>query len=107
MAVAIANFLQLEKSNKIMVLGDMFELGHESHKEHSALVDSLKNETDVQCFFVGKAFFDCQIAKNNFRFYDSFESFSEGLKTVNFDKNTILIKGSRGMALERTLDYIK
>jgi UDP-N-acetylmuramoyl-tripeptide--D-alanyl-D-alanine ligase len=107
MAVAIANFLQLEKSNKIMVLGDMFELGDESHKEHSALVDSLENETDVQCFFVGKAFFDCQIAKDNFRFYDSFESFSEGLKTVNFDKNTILIKGSRGMALERTLDYIK
>lgn len=107
MAVAIANFLQLEKSNKIMVLGDMFELGDESHQEHNALVDSLKNETDVQCFFVGKAFFDCQIAKDNFHFYDSFESFSEGLKGVNFDKNTILIKGSRGMALERTLDYIK
>lgn len=107
MAVAIANFLQLEKSNKIMVLGDMFELGDESHQEHNALVDSLKNETDVQCFFVGKAFFDCQIAKDNFHFYESFESFSEGLKGVNFDKNTILIKGSRGMALERTLDYIK
>jgi len=107
MAVAIANFLQLEKSNKIMVLGDMFELGDESRQEHNALVDSLKNETDVQCFFVGKAFFDCQIAKDNFHFYDSFESFSEGLKEVNFDKNTILIKGSRGMALERTLDYIK
>ncbi|MFA9186603.1 UDP-N-acetylmuramoyl-tripeptide--D-alanyl-D-alanine ligase [Flavobacterium sp. FBOR7N2.3] len=107
MAVAIANFLQLEKPNKIMVLGDMFELGDESYKEHYSLVDSLKNETDVQCFFVGKAFFDCQMVKDNFRFYDSFESFSAGLKEVNFEKNTILIKGSRGMALERTLDYIK
>lgn len=107
MAVAITNFLQLEKPNKIMVLGDMFELGDECRMEHSALVDSLKNETDVQCFFVGRAFFECQTAKDNFHFYDSFESFSAGLKTVNFDKNTILIKGSRGMALERTLDYIK
>ncbi|MES2240633.1 MAG: UDP-N-acetylmuramoyl-tripeptide--D-alanyl-D-alanine ligase [Bacteroidota bacterium] len=106
MAVAITNFLQLDKSNKIMVLGDMFELGEESHKEHSALVHSLENETDVQCFFVGKAFYDCQIAKDNFHFYESFDSFSASLKDASFGNNTILIKGSRGMALERTLDFL-
>jgi UDP-N-acetylmuramoyl-tripeptide--D-alanyl-D-alanine ligase len=107
MAVAITNFLQLEKSNKIMILGDMFELGNESYQEHSALVDSLKNEANVECYFVGKAFYECQIAKDNFHFYDSFDSFSINLKDVSFENNTILIKGSRGMALERTLDFIK
>lgn len=107
MAVAIANFLQLEKSNKIMILGDMFELGDESHKEHEALVNSLVNEANVQYFFVGKAFYQCQLAKGNFHFYDSFDSFSASLDGVNFENNTILIKGSRGMALERTLDFIK
>ncbi|GGA84247.1 UDP-N-acetylmuramoyl-tripeptide--D-alanyl-D-alanine ligase [Flavobacterium palustre] len=107
MAVAIANFLQLEKSNKIMILGDMFELGDESHKEHEALVNSLVKEDNVRCYFVGKSFYDCQVAKKNFHFYDSFDSFSADLKDVNFENNTILIKGSRGMALERTLDFIK
>ena len=107
MAVAITNFLQLEKPNKIMILGDMFELGDESHTEHMALVDSLKKEENVECYFVGKAFNECQIAKNNFHFYESFDSFSEGLKNINFENNTILIKGSRGMALERTLEFIK
>lgn len=107
MAVAIANFLQLEKSNKMMVLGDMFELGEESKKEHSALVDSLKAEKNVQCFFVGKAFFECKQEKNNFHFYESFESFAEAIKEVEFNNKTILIKGSRGMALERTLDCVK
>jgi UDP-N-acetylmuramoyl-tripeptide--D-alanyl-D-alanine ligase len=107
MAVAIANFLQLEKSNKIMILGDMFELGEESHKEHETLVNSLVNEDNVRCFFVGKAFYECLIPKENFYFYESFDSFSVGLKDVNFENNTILIKGSRGMALERTLDFIK
>lgn len=107
MAVAITNFLQLEKSNKIMILGDMFELGNESHKEHEALVNSLKNETNIRCYFVGKAFFECQIPKGNLYFYESFDSFSASLKEVNFENNTILIKGSRGMALERTLDFIK
>lgn len=107
MLVAITNFLQLEKANKIMILGDMFELGNESHKEHTALVNSLINESNVQCYFVGKAFYECQIGKDNFHFYDSFDSFSAGLEGVNFENNTILIKGSRGMALERTLEYIK
>ncbi|KQB44097.1 UDP-N-acetylmuramoyl-tripeptide-D-alanyl-D-alanine ligase [Flavobacterium daejeonense] len=107
MAVAITNFIQLEKSNKIMILGDMFELGAESHKEHSALVNSLQNEKEAQCYFVGKAFYECQLAKDNFHFYDSFDSFAERLKEMKFENNTILIKGSRGMALERTLDYIE
>ncbi|GEC73608.1 UDP-N-acetylmuramoyl-tripeptide--D-alanyl-D-alanine ligase [Flavobacterium flevense] len=107
MLVAITNFLQLEKANKIMILGDMFELGNESHKEHTDLVNSLINESNVQCYFVGKAFYECQIGKDNFHFYDSFDSFSAGLEGVNFENNTILIKGSRGMALERTLEYIK
>ena len=107
MAVAITNFLQLEKPNKIMVLGDMFELGEESYKEHEALVDSLNNEDTVQCYFVGKAFNECAREKANFHFYETFELFSAALTSVAFANNTILIKGSRGMALERTLDFIK
>ncbi len=107
MVVAIANFLQLEKSNKMMVLGDMFELGDESHQEHADLVDSLKEEDEVACYFVGKAFYDCQIEKENFHFFESFDAFSNALSDVGFKDKTILIKGSRGMALERTLEYIK
>ncbi|WP_278034948.1 UDP-N-acetylmuramoyl-tripeptide--D-alanyl-D-alanine ligase [Flavobacterium nitratireducens] len=107
MVVAITNFLQLEKPNKIMVLGDMFELGEESQKEHEALVDSLKNEDRVKCYFVGKAFNECAREKANFHFYETFELFSAALTSVAFANNTILIKGSRGMALERTLDFIK
>ncbi len=37
MSVAIANFLQLESQNKIMILGDMFELGNESQQEHKII----------------------------------------------------------------------
>lgn len=85
----------------------MFELGEESHSEHLALVESLKDQANVQCYFVGKAFFDCQIIKPNFYFYDCFDSFLESLKKIHFNNNIILIKGSRGMALERSLDFIK
>jgi UDP-N-acetylmuramoyl-tripeptide--D-alanyl-D-alanine ligase len=106
MAVAITNFLQLENQNKIMILGDMFELGNESHEEHKAIVDSLSNQNKSKCYLIGKSFYENKISNANIQFYETFDAFAAYLKTIEFKDNTILIKGSRGMALERTLDYI-
>ncbi|WP_281235426.1 UDP-N-acetylmuramoyl-tripeptide--D-alanyl-D-alanine ligase [Flavobacterium gelatinilyticum] len=106
MAVAIANFLQLENKNKIMILGDMFELGKESRQEHKAIVDSLSIQTEAICYLIGKSFYENKISSKYIQFFESFDSFADYLKTQKFENNTILIKGSRGMALERTLEYI-
>lgn len=106
MAVAIDNFIQLEKPNKIMVLGDMFELGEESLFEHQQLVQRLAGVPDVRCFFIGNAFFDCAVAQDNFHFYATFDAFSDYLTKHPFSDAIMLIKGSRGMALERTLHFL-
>ncbi|TDD73715.1 UDP-N-acetylmuramoyl-tripeptide--D-alanyl-D-alanine ligase [Flavobacterium caseinilyticum] len=106
MAVAIDNFLQLEDLDKIMILGDMFELGEESHQEHNAIVTMLSKEEKVSCYFIGNAFYDNKIDKNNFRFYQTFEAFSKHLKEIKIENSALLIKGSRGMALERTLEFL-
>ena len=106
MKVAIENFLQLEQSNKVMILGDMFELGQESHDEHKAIVVSLVNHNDVKCYFVGSEFYANKIEQGNFSFFESFETFSKSLLKDTFENSSILIKGSRGMALERTLEFI-
>ncbi|MCC9063056.1 UDP-N-acetylmuramoyl-tripeptide--D-alanyl-D-alanine ligase [Flavobacterium piscisymbiosum] len=107
MAVAITNFLQLENQNKVMILGDMFELGDESQQEHKLLVDSLLDQDKFICYLIGKSFYENKVAKDNIQFFETFDDFVEHLKTMHFDENTILVKGSRGMALERTLEYIK
>lgn len=107
MKVAIANFIQIQDLNKILILGDMFELGEESAQEHKTIVESLQNEPNIICYFVGADFKTQQIAKPNLFFYESFEDFSRALANVKFNNNSILIKGSRGMALERTTTYIK
>ncbi|MBG6188017.1 UDP-N-acetylmuramoyl-tripeptide--D-alanyl-D-alanine ligase [Flavobacterium sp. CAN_S2] len=107
MFVAIENFLQLDNANKVMILGDMFELGDESLQEHKAIVAMLSKDENVKCYFVGSAFYESKIEKDNFWFYNTFESFSNDLSEMKFDNSTILIKGSRGMALERTLEFIE
>jgi len=106
MAVAIANFMQLDNLNKIMILGDMFELGDESKQEHKIIVDSVLNQTESVCYLIGKAFYEHKVSNENVYFFETFDTYAEYLKTIKFNGNTILIKGSRGMALERTLDYI-
>ncbi|MEO7977386.1 UDP-N-acetylmuramoyl-tripeptide--D-alanyl-D-alanine ligase [Flavobacterium sp.] len=107
MGVAITNFLQLDSLNKIMILGDMFELGEESMKEHKIIVETLVNQNKSDCYLIGKAFFENRISNEKIHFFETFDDFIMYLNNNKYkEESTILIKGSRGMALERTLDYI-
>jgi UDP-N-acetylmuramoyl-tripeptide--D-alanyl-D-alanine ligase len=106
MKVALENFIQLDKNNKAVVIGDMYELGAESLAEHKAIVDFLKENSSFECHFVGKDFFANAVQNEHFHFYNTFEDFTQHLTNTKLENKTLLIKGSRGMALERTLDYI-
>jgi UDP-N-acetylmuramoyl-tripeptide--D-alanyl-D-alanine ligase len=106
MEVAIANFTQLDNPNKVAILGDMFELGEESIAEHKNIVKLLSKEQHVTCYFIGKDFSRNRTENINFHFYESFEDFSKMVKGCKFENKMILIKGSRGMALERVLDFL-
>lgn len=106
MEVAIKNFLQLDKPNKVAILGDMFELGKESLREHKHIVALLKNEKEVITYFIGKDFYSNMLDKKNLFFFETFDEFSEAFRQEKMENKTMLIKGSRGMALERTLELL-
>ena len=106
MLVALQNFLQLDKKDKVIIIGDMFELGEESLAEHQSIVNYLKSNESVACYFIGNDFYSNKVEQTNFSFYKDFDSFAAFLQTIKFKNNAILIKGSRGMALERVIEYI-
>lgn len=105
MHVAIENFNQLEGNSKIMILGDMFELGNESNKEHTQIIEEAI-QTNIPTFFIGEHFFEVQIPNKNIKYYESITSLFEELKKSSLSNDLILIKGSRGMALERILEHL-
>ena len=106
MKVAIENFVQLDNQNKIVILGDMFELGQESPQEHKEIVDSLYEVGNVVCYFVGKDFYANRIQSYTLYFFETFDALSKHLMDNKIENSSLLIKGSRGMALERTLDFL-
>src|SRR5690606_35828842 len=106
MKVAIENFLDLEGDSKMMILGDMFELGKESLQEHKNIISLLENQSEIEVFFVGNDFYTNRIENKNIQFFQSFEQLKDQFNTLKIANKTILIKGSRGMALERILEVI-
>jgi UDP-N-acetylmuramoyl-tripeptide--D-alanyl-D-alanine ligase len=106
MKAAIENFTQLKKDKKALILGDMFELGAESRKEHEALgklISGLPSEKVILC---GK---DMQYAKDychHATYFKEKKDLEKWIKEQKFDNYEILIKGSRGMGLESLVDLI-
>ncbi|UMB55148.1 UDP-N-acetylmuramoyl-tripeptide--D-alanyl-D-alanine ligase [Lutibacter sp. A64] len=102
MKAALENFSLLKDSQKVVILGDMFELGETSTKEHQQIADYANSLNFDKLILIGKAF-STIIAKNALT-YTCFEDFETSNKDLNLKNTSLLIKGSRGMALERVLN---
>ena len=106
MNAALTNFFQLEEKNKVAILGDMFELGIESSDEHKKLIEFCFHNENIIFHFIGKDFFAHKNSNINMNFYETFESFQSIFPNQKTENSFLLIKGSRGMSLERTLDLL-
>ncbi len=106
MELAIADLGNSNTENKIVILGDMFELGEYSREEHLKIVDVLNRYEFQKSILVGEEFGSVLTEFSGEHFNDT-ESAIKGLRSSNIENSTILIKGSRGMKLEELLDAFK
>ena len=103
MEVALENFSKLKKTSKVVILGDMFELGKQSAIEHQAIVNLADAMPFSQTLYVGEHFYKTSTQNKQFR---NFEDLKAYITANPLKQESILIKGSRGMQLERVLEFI-
>lgn len=103
MAAAVENFNDLNASSKALILGDMFELGETSVKEHAGIVDLIGKGNYDKVFLCGEHFTETGKAYQTF---PSTADLIDFLKANPLKGYHILIKGSRSMALEKVLELL-
>lgn len=106
MMAALENFKQAEGENKLMILGDMFELGTESEKEHQDITTFLEKDPFGNVLLVGSNFFKTKTKASHIILLESFEDLKNHLEAHKPSNTFMLVKGSRGMALERVLEIL-
>ena len=105
MKAAIENFTNMTFKNKSLLLGDMFELGENSDDEHRNIIKLIEDGTYTNIFLVGNHFFNIDSSISIHKFEET-NQLLEYLSENKILDQIILIKGSRGMKLERCLDYL-
>jgi len=106
MDAALHNLSGLSDETKIAILGDMFEVGKDVITEHQKIADLITTARINKAFLIGESFYKTNINHPNIYKFKTFEAFKTYLKEETFQNTTILIKASRGMALERVLELI-
>ena len=111
MAAALDNFRQIRAEHKMMILGDMRELGGDSEREHQRIVDMARESGAEDVWLVGENFAKAlsehfQADGSQFRTFADVEAVKQELQAAPVEGRTILIKGSNGTRLFQLPDLL-
>ena len=101
---AIHNMLLIDHTHKVLILGDMFELGTETEREHISIINHCLSAGFSEVYLVGKTF---DLANNTeYASFATNQELKDALKKSPIKDAFILIKGSRGMKLEEIVELL-
>ena len=105
MQASIKSFISGFTENNYLILGDMLELGTSSGQEHIKILKQIQKYQITNVFLIGPVF--TEVAKNyNYKTFLNVDQFRIYLSENKIKKGNVLIKGSRGIQLEKVLDFI-
>lgn len=104
MRAALLNFGEMDVEHKVVILGDMLELGDQSDEEHQNIVRLIGQFAFEKVILVGPQFKKTQ---HNFESYENIADLKNNTALLHGLKNCyVLIKGSRGIQLEQLLSAL-
>jgi len=109
MTAAIRNFLDeplASRSHRIMILGDMLELGRWTDGEHRAIALLATSQADAEVLFVGENFSRAAAVLRQCRAFASREELEKYLQDNPISDSLVLVKGSHGIGLDKIIDKL-
>lgn len=103
MMASISNFRNMEAGHKMLILGDMRELGKDSAEEHQKIVDYLNECNFEHVALVGELF---AATRNSYSTYPDAAALITELQKDKPNGRMILIKGSNGIKLSSVIEYL-
>ncbi len=104
MIAAIDNFNKDIKDNKMIILGDMLELGDFSKDEHEKIIDRVYKMDFESIYLVGEIFCSINISDKRFKKFNDTDQLIRQLDLTKMKNKSILIKGSRSIGLEKLIN---
>ncbi|HON18897.1 MAG TPA: UDP-N-acetylmuramoyl-tripeptide--D-alanyl-D-alanine ligase [Salinivirgaceae bacterium] len=104
MQSSITNFAQFPGENKLLILGEMLELGNVSQREHDVLLQTIEEHGFTEVFLVGEGFH--REKQTAFKYFPNVDHLIEYLRSNPLKNHTILLKGSNGVKLEKVIAYL-
>lgn len=106
MSKAISNFQAMKGENKIVILGDMLELGEYASAEHFKILELLANMNLSKVVLVGPEFMSWKAKFPNFVFFASTSEAIAALQPQQISNSLLLLKGSRGIGVDRIKEIL-
>lgn len=105
MTNSIREFAKMKFANKVLILGDMLELGKHSREEHSAIIDLIQKIGFQKVYLVGKDFSSVE-TPSSWKTFNKLDTAKEYITKHPVNNSTVFIKGSRGIQLEKLLEAL-
>ena len=107
MKISIESLGEFDASKKIAVLGDMLELGEDAEKQHKALAKVLRKAKIDEVLLFGKNMKTLKDEKKlNVSHFAKMDTLIKRLKQSDLRNSVIIVKGSRGMKMERVVKFL-
>ena len=106
MEAALENLSQMPATRKVAILGDMYELENEARAEHERLGVLLSEKKISDAYLCGPLMASAYKTFPKGKYFPSKDLLIAELKSNPVTQAVILVKASRGMALEQVVDYL-
>lgn len=106
MQAAIENLASMKARNKVLILGDMFELEEEAAKEHQAIGKLIREKGFRNVYLCGLLFKSALHEIPGAKYFTKKEELVQEIKQFPISDSTVLVKASRGIGLETIVDHL-